>query len=49
VGALLIGNPKIAAGLAPFLTMRCKAAMPIAVLCQQMGQLMKQGLFNLGL
>jgi hypothetical protein len=29
--------------------MRCKAAMPMAVLCQQMGQLMEQGFFNLGL
>jgi hypothetical protein len=46
VGALLIRNPKIAAGLAPLHAVRQESATPISVLSKQVSQFMKQGLLD---
>jgi hypothetical protein len=49
VGALLIGNPKITAGLAPLHAVRREPATAMAMLGEQVGQFMEQGLLHLGL
>jgi hypothetical protein len=46
VGALLIRNPKIAAGLAPLHAVRREFATPISVLSEQVSQFMKQGFLD---